>query len=172
METPLTIMSDRVYIALGSNLHHPRTQLMRAIDAIAALPNVTLLQTSPFYETKPMGYAAQDNFMNAVVRVMTSLTPFALLDALQTIERAQGRLRDIKNGPRTIDCDILLFGEQVLNTPTLTLPHPGLTTRDFVLRPLLDISPDYRLPDGQPLQSFFDTLTVRYCETELAELSC
>lgn len=158
-----TIMTEYVYIALGSNLNNPRRQVQCAIDAIAALPAVTLRNISPFYETKPMGYAFQDNFVNAVVEIETTLQPLALLMQLQDIERAQGRIREIKNGPRTIDCDIILFGNQVLQHPLLTLPHPGLLSRDFVLRPLLDIAPDCLMPNGQPLRLVLDLLSVRYC---------
>ncbi len=146
-------MNTNVFIALGSNLNDPVAQVKQAMEAIATLPDCSLIKASPFYETKPMGFTEQNNFINAVVQIETMLSPFELLAALQGIEQAQGRVREFKNGPRTIDCDIILFGNDVINTPTLTVPHPGLTTRDFVLKPLLDIAPDCTLPNGQRLQS-------------------
>lgn len=160
-------MTDRAFIALGSNLDHPRAQIERAIAAISALPHTVLCDVSPFYKTKPMGYAEQDDFVNAVICIETALTPMDLLAQLQKIEQAQGRVRDIKNGPRTIDCDMVLFGDVIMNTPALTLPHPGLTTRDFVLKPLLDIAPECTLPQGAALKTFLNTLDSCYCVAEV-----
>ncbi|MFI4957421.1 MAG: 2-amino-4-hydroxy-6-hydroxymethyldihydropteridine diphosphokinase [Gammaproteobacteria bacterium] len=144
-------MTEKAFIALGSNVDSPRQQVERAVQAIRLLPSCKLIKVSPFYETAPMGYAEQDPFINAVVLIETDLSPLGLLAYLQDIERAQGRVREFKNGPRTIDCDLVLFGSRVLNLPELILPHPGLMFRDFVLRPLLDIAPDCALPDGQLL---------------------
>jgi 2-amino-4-hydroxy-6-hydroxymethyldihydropteridine diphosphokinase len=144
-------MTEQAFIALGSNVNGPREQVERAVAAIAALPGCSLLKVSPFYETAPMGYTEQDPFINAVVLIETTLEPLPLLQQLQAIEKKQGRIREIKNGPRTIDCDLVLFGTCVLNLPELILPHPGLASRDFVLRPLLDIAPDATFPDGRLL---------------------
>ena len=155
-------MSEQAFIALGSNLDSPREQVKRAVTAIAALPDCTLVKVSPFYETAPMGYTEQDPFINAVVLIETTLEPLKLLHHLQAIERAQGRVREIKNGPRTIDCDLVLFGTRVLNLPELILPHPGLVSRDFVLRPLLDIAPDATLPDGCLLSDALNQVTETF----------
>ena len=146
-----SMTAQKAFIALGSDLDHPTAQLEKAIHSIGAIPQCTLLQISPFYQTKPMGFTAQDDFINAVVLVETSLSPLTLLQHLMNIEQSQGRVRTFKNAPRTIDCDIVLFGNVVMNTPELTIPHPGLTERDFVLKPLLDIAPDACLPDGRKI---------------------
>lgn len=155
-------MSEQAFIALGSNLNGPREQVERAVAAIAALPSCTLMSVSPFYETAPMGYAEQDPFINAVVMIETTLEPLTLLHHLQEVEKKQGRVRDFKNGPRTIDCDLVLFGTCVLNLPELILPHPGLVSRDFVLRPLLDIAPDATFPDGRLLRDALNQVSETF----------
>jgi len=134
-----------VYLSLGSNIrprHHLGT-VLRLLDAQAA---VWLLGESPWYETRPWGGIAQANFLNLVCAVETSLLPLQLQQATQAIEQQLGRVRALRNGPRTIDIDILLAGDTWLETPTLTIPHPGLLRRDFMLVPLLDLAPDARLP--------------------------
>lgn len=162
-------MTEQVFIALGSNLDNPTQQVLQAIERIAQFPETVLIQTSSLYRTRPMGYAAQDDFVNAVVCIATQLCPEELLAHVQAVEQAQRRVREFDNGPRTIDCDILLFGRRVIDTPTLQVPHPGLTSRDFVLLPLLEISPECTLPNGQSLQLAFEALTVRYCVTDDVE---
>lgn len=145
-ETPVT-----VYIGLGSNLENPQQQLHTAVEALQQIPATQLQHCSPFYRSKPMGPQDQPDYINAVAALTTTLTPLALLDALQRIENAQGRVRKERWGARTLDLDILLFGAHVLDEPRLTVPHPGLCQRSFVVFPLLDISPDLTLPDGRPL---------------------
>lgn len=139
----------RAYIGLGSNLANPRQQLSKALHALTQLPKTAVVATSALYQSAPVGSQNQPDYLNAAVALDTALEPLALLDALQAIETQQGRVRKEHWGARTLDLDILLFGSQIINTPRLTIPHPYLTQRSFVLMPLADISPDLRLPDGQ-----------------------
>lgn len=142
-------MNTIAYISLGSNLEHPITQLNIALTHIAKIPQTRMHLCSAFYHTKPIGYINQPHFVNAVVAVQTSLSAHELLYALQAIEEQQGRTRLFKNGPRTIDLDLLLHGSSTINDPELTLPHPRMTERAFVLKPLADIAPTLILHDGQ-----------------------
>jgi len=139
----------RAYIGLGSNLAEPVQQLDAALLALNCLPKSRLRACSRFYRSAPMGPQDQPDFINAVALLETTLEPEALLDALQAIETAQGRVRSRRWGPRTLDLDLLLHGDRVLDTPRLALPHPGLAERDFVFCPLAEIAPDLRLPDGR-----------------------
>ncbi|MDX1634441.1 MAG: 2-amino-4-hydroxy-6-hydroxymethyldihydropteridine diphosphokinase [Marinobacter sp.] len=139
------------YVGLGSNLADPLGQLARAITALAQLPATTLLAQSPFYGSRPVGPQDQPDFVNGAVRIDTGLTPLQLLDRLQAIEQAHGRERLRHWGPRTLDLDLLLFGDREIHHPRLTVPHPELPNRDFVLQPLLDLDPDLALPDGRTL---------------------
>jgi len=141
----------RVYIGLGSNLNHPAQQLRDALQALEKLPHSQLKQVSQFYENPPMGPQDQPDFVNAVVALDTALEPLELLKELQKIEAKQGRERHRHWGERTIDLDILLYGHECLDTKELTIPHPGLTQRQFVFLPLLEIAPDLRLPSGERL---------------------
>lgn len=143
----------QAWIGLGSNLESPLAQLAAAISRLAGLPETRLLDQSPFYRSSPLGPQDQPDFVNGVVRLETSLPPETLLDHLQAIELAQGRERGRHWGPRTLDLDLLLYGDRVIETPRLTVPHPGLKVRDFVLRPLLDLDPELVLPDGTPGRS-------------------
>ena len=137
-----------IAIGLGSNLNQPLSQIDHAIAAFEALPGTTVTQQSSRYRSKPMGPQDQPDFINAVILLDTNLTPTQLLDACQTIEQQQGRQRFRHWGERTIDCDVLLYSDQVIATPTLTVPHPGMEQRVFVLVPLLEIAPDSCRPDG------------------------
>lgn len=141
--------SNVAYIGLGSNLETPLEQLRKAIASLSSLPESRLLGLSRFYRSRAVGPADQPDYVNAVARLETSLSPTALLDHLQHIENQQGRVRHIRWGARTLDLDILLFGDCTLATPRLTLPHPEVANRDFVLQPLLDLAPDLSLPDGR-----------------------
>lgn len=142
----------RAYIGLGSNLDDPVQQLHRALEALAQLPQTQRIACSRFYRSAPLGPQDQPDYVNAVVALDTDLLPEALLDALQAIEAAQGRVRTRRWGPRTLDLDLLLYGNEVLATPRLTVPHPGLAERNFVLYPLAELVPDLQLPDGQRLE--------------------
>ena len=133
-----------VYIALGSNLGDRAAYLCAALARLRAYMTVTAI--SPVYETDPVGYADQGPFLNAVIGGTTTCSPAALLGALQGIERALGRERPFPNGPRTLDLDLLSYDALMLDTPDLTVPHPRLHERAFVLVPLADIAPDLVLP--------------------------
>ncbi|ATM97142.1 2-amino-4-hydroxy-6-hydroxymethyldihydropteridinepyrophosphokinase [Yersinia frederiksenii] len=142
----------RVYIALGSNQSMPLQQVKAALEALEHLPRTRLVACSPFYRTKPLGPQDQPDFLNAVVALDTSLPPEQLLDCTQAIERNQGRVRKEQRwGPRTLDLDIMLYGDQVITTDRLTVPHYGLKEREFMLYPLVDIAPDLIFPDGELL---------------------
>lgn len=143
---------ERVYIGLGSNLDTPQEQLHSALAALAALAHTELVGQSSFYASDPLGPADQPRYVNAVAALDTTLSPLALLDELQRIEQEQGRTRKAERwGPRTLDLDILLFGERLLNEPRLTVPHYHMHARAFVLYPLAEIAPALLLPDGRPL---------------------
>ncbi len=136
------------FIGLGSNLGDPAAQIERALDAIAGLPLTTLVTRSALYLSRPMGPTNQPDYVNAVAHVTSAMAPPALLAALLAIERRQGRQRcaDQRNGPRTLDLDLLLYADLVCDDPALTLPHPGAHERDFVLVPLAEIAPQVVIP--------------------------
>ena len=139
-------MSERVAIALGSNIDNPEAQVTRAFDEIAALPGTRVLARSRLHRTKPVGYANQPDFVNAMALVETSLAPRALLDALLAIEQRHGRVRTIPNGPRTLDLDIIVYGDRVIDEDGLKVPHPRARDRDFVMVPLREVWPDVVIP--------------------------
>ncbi|WP_417519410.1 2-amino-4-hydroxy-6-hydroxymethyldihydropteridine diphosphokinase [Marinobacter sp.] len=141
-------MKTDAFIGLGSNLQKPAAQLARAVAELSALPDTTLVAQSPFYASSPVGPQDQPDFVNGAVWLSTGLDPHTLLDHLQTIEQAHGRERLRHWGPRTLDLDLLVFGNLVLNDDRLTVPHRELPNRDFVLQPLLDLKPDLTLPEG------------------------
>ncbi|MBN7795782.1 2-amino-4-hydroxy-6-hydroxymethyldihydropteridine diphosphokinase [Parahaliea mediterranea] len=142
------------YIALGSNLDEPESQLQEAVTALSRIEGLRLAAASPVYRSAAVGPGEQPDYLNAVLAVITDLQPLALLDALQAIEDRQGRQRGERWGPRTIDLDILLYGDQRIDLPRLQVPHPEMTGRNFVLVPLADIcNPALRLPDGEELGS-------------------
>ena len=132
----------RAAIALGSNLDDPEAQVRRAFDEIAALPRTELLARSKLYRTAPVGHADQPDFINACALVETSLAPRELLDGLLAIEQAHHRVRAVPNGPRTLDLDIILYGDRSIREPGLTIPHPRARDRQFVLAPLNDVWPE------------------------------
>lgn len=136
---------SRAVIALGSNLENPVEQVEAALAAIAALPGISLLRRSACYQTAPVGYADQPDFINAVCEVETSLAPEALLAALLEVEQAFGRVRTFRNAPRVLDLDLLLVEGVVLNTDFLTLPHPRMHERAFVMLPLADMAADMQV---------------------------
>ncbi|PAA99033.1 2-amino-4-hydroxy-6-hydroxymethyldihydropteridine diphosphokinase [Serratia fonticola] len=142
----------RVYIALGSNLAQPLQQVNTALEALEHIPRTRLIACSPLYRTKPLGPQNQPDYLNAVVALDTQLPPEQLLDHTQAIERNQGRVRkDERWGPRTLDLDMMLYGDLVIDTDRLTVPHYGLKQREFMLYPLADIAPDLVFPDGETL---------------------
>ena len=134
-----------VYLALGSNIGDRESNLRAAIESMTSA-GISVLRESPVYETEPVGYAAQRWFLNMVVEAETVLFPVQLLTRINKVERALGRVRTIPNGPRTIDIDILLYGNSVIRTPRLEIPHPRMHERRFVLAPLAQLAPDLRHP--------------------------
>lgn len=148
----------RCFIGLGSNLEAPRQQLQAALNALDALPRTRLLRCSSFYRSAAVGPGEQPDYLNAVAEIDSGLSAGELLDALQAIEADQGRERSIRWGARTLDLDILLFGEEVLDTERLQVPHPRMAERNFVLLPLAELEPRLVLPTGESLASL-----LRHC---------
>ena len=143
---------ERVYIGLGSNLAEPQEQLRAALQTLQGLPDSQLSGCSSLYASDPLGPPDQPRYVNAVAALDTSLEPHELLDHLQRIELEQGRQRKAERwGPRTLDLDILLFGQRLLNDERLTVPHYHMHARAFVLYPLAELAPDLQLPDGRTL---------------------
>jgi 2-amino-4-hydroxy-6-hydroxymethyldihydropteridine diphosphokinase len=136
----------RAYVALGSNLDDPVAQVRAGAQALGKLPGTRLVRCSSLYRTAPVGVIDQPDFINAVCEVDSSLPAGTFMQALLDIEREQGRRRDIPGGPRTLDLDLLLYGNQVCHEPGLTLPHPRLHERAFVLYPLSEIAPGLIVP--------------------------
>ncbi|MFN7086942.1 MAG: 2-amino-4-hydroxy-6-hydroxymethyldihydropteridine diphosphokinase [Burkholderiales bacterium] len=137
---------ETAFIALGANLDHPERQIEAGIRELAALPRTRLVRKSSLYRSAPVGYLDQPDFVNAVVQIETGLEPRELLAALLAIEQRHGRVRDFANAPRTLDLDIVLFGERVLHEEGLTIPHPRMHERAFVVVPLAEIAPDAPVP--------------------------
>ena len=142
----------QVFLALGSNLQQPLDQVTAALAALDQIPDTQVVRCSPFYRSRPLGPADQPDYLNAVVELATTLAPEQLLDHTQLIEQQQGRVRKAERwGPRTLDLDILLFGNAVIHTARLTVPHYDMKNREFMLYPLAAIAPDLQFPDGESL---------------------
>lgn len=137
---------SRAFVALGSNLAEPEAQIQQAFAALAYLPQTRLRAQSALYRSTPVGYAEQPDFINAVALLETELTAHDLLQSLLGIERNFGRVRDFRNAPRTLDLDLLLYGDMIFHEAGLTLPHPRMHERAFVLLPLLEIAPACVIP--------------------------
>ncbi|WP_308561805.1 2-amino-4-hydroxy-6-hydroxymethyldihydropteridine diphosphokinase [uncultured Klebsiella sp.] len=151
----------RAWIAIGSNLASPLAQVNAAISALAEIPDSQVVSVSSFYRTPPLGPQDQPDYLNAAVALETTLTAEALLNHTQRIERQQGRTRKAERwGPRTLDLDIMLFGEEVINTPRLTVPHYDMKNRGFMLWPLFEIAPELRFPDGLALSTVLANLAA------------
>ena len=148
------------YIGLGSNLDNPKGHVRQALEDLKTLPQSQLLLASKLYLSKPVGPQDQDDFINAVVLLATTLEPLTLLDELQAIERRHQRVRERRWGPRTLDLDLLLFGHQSLQHPRLTVPHAELSQRDFVIGPLLELCPDLALPNGTMIQELLQQCPI------------
>ena len=136
-----------IFIALGSNLENPKEQVKQGIFSIKNLEGIKILCESHLYETPPVGILDQPNFINAVIKIDSGLSPYELLNKLLNIENMAGRIRVNKNGPRTLDLDILLFDNLILNDKNLTIPHPRMHERLFVLLPLKDIDENVVIPN-------------------------
>ena len=129
------------FIGIGSNLDNPLLQVQTALRELAQIPNTELIRSSSLYRTPPMGPPDQPDYINAVAALTTTLSPTELLDALQALEARHGRVRTIHWGPRTLDLDLLLYGNETVHTARLTVPHPGIAQRAFVVLPLAEIAP-------------------------------
>ena len=141
-----------VYIGLGSNLALPEKQIKDACVSLAAIPDSAFITCSSLYQSQPMGPQDQPDYVNAVALIETALSPELLLQQTQLIESQQGRIRKGNRwGPRTLDLDMLLFGQQQIDSEYLTVPHAGMKLREFVLYPLFEIAPDMILPCGEKL---------------------
>lgn len=146
------------YIGLGSNLDNPARQLRRALTALKDAPGISLAGCSSFYRSKPMGPQDQPDFVNAVAALESSLSARALLARLHAIEDQQGRVRGGQRwGPRTLDLDLLLHGDEVIAEAELTVPHPGLARRNFVLLPLLELAPEIEIPGQGPAAALLES---------------
>jgi 2-amino-4-hydroxy-6-hydroxymethyldihydropteridine diphosphokinase len=137
---------NTAYVALGANLGDPAATIRAAFAALANLPESRVVHCSSLYRTAPVGLRGQPDFVNAVAALETTLAPEALLDALFEVEARFGRSRGLKNGPRTLDLDLLLYNDQIVDLPRLKLPHPRLHLRAFVLYPLAEIAPNLNIP--------------------------
>jgi 2-amino-4-hydroxy-6-hydroxymethyldihydropteridine diphosphokinase len=134
------------YIGLGANLERPREQLLAAFEELDRLPETRLAAHSALYRSAPLGYTAQPDFVNAVARIETGLSPERLLAALHEIESRHGRERSFPNAPRTLDLDLLLYGGETIERAGLSLPHPRMHQRAFVLAPLVELDPEAIIP--------------------------
>jgi len=137
----------RAFVALGSNLQSPQSQVAKAINELNALPQTHLVKASSLYKTAPVGYDNQPDFINAVAEIETALAAPALLTALLALEDAHGRERPFPNAPRVLDLDLLLYDDATIQTTALTLPHPRMYLRGFVMLPLAEIAPDVIIPN-------------------------
>jgi 2-amino-4-hydroxy-6-hydroxymethyldihydropteridine diphosphokinase len=138
--------STTAYVGLGSNLDDPEAQVRLGMHALGNLSDTRVVVCSSLYRSAPVGAVDQPDFVNAVCQVETGLSPDALLAALLEVEAAHGRTREIHHGPRTLDLDLLLYGDRIIHNPALTVPHPRLHERAFVLYPLSEIAPDLNIP--------------------------
>ncbi len=148
----------KALIAIGSNIGDRKTYIDLAVDALNHIPSVKVLRMSSVYETEPWGFVNQENFYNAVIEVETNLSANTLLGVCLGIEAGVGRIREVKNGPRVLDLDLLLFEGQECTTAELTLPHPRMFERDFVLVPLKDLYPEMKIYNKYNLIHYYDIL--------------
>ncbi len=149
----------RAFVALGANIGEPVKHLRAAVADLATLPGTRVTARSSLYRSAPVGLLNQPDFINAVVAVDTALSPLALLRHLLAIEARHGRVRSVPNAPRTLDLDLLLHGDTVLHGDELTLPHPRMHQRAFVLLPLLEIAADLSLPGLGPARDYLAAVT-------------
>ena len=154
---------NKVYVALGSNLANPQAQLISALQVMNELSDSKLVAVSSFYQSKPLGPQDQPDYVNAVACLETALAPLALLDELQRIEHEQGRVRLRRWGERTLDLDILLYSNHIIQSERLTVPHYDMHQREFVIIPLAEIAPYLSLPNGQSIQ----TLVQKFADHQM-----
>ncbi len=149
------------YIAIGSNLASPLEQVNAAVQALGDIPQTRVVALSSFYRTPPLGPQDQPDYLNAAIALETALSAEALLDNTQRIELQQGRVRKEERwGPRTLDLDIMLFGDAQIHTERLTVPHYDMKRRGFMLWPLFEIAPDLTFPDGESLGALLAQLNA------------
>ena len=152
---------SKAFVALGSNLSGdldcPASQVIRGFQSIEKLPKTKLIKVSSLYQSAAVGYLNQPDFINAVAEISTQLSPEKLLDALLNIELEAGRERPFANAPRVLDLDLLLYDDLILHTKKLTLPHPRMFERGFVLLPLAEISPNLTAPNGESIVKLAET---------------
>lgn len=139
------------FVGLGANLGDPRAQLCAALEALDSIPTTRVIARSSFYRSAPLGYESQPDYLNAVARVETLQQPRVLLAAMAAIEDRAGRSRSFANAPRTLDLDLLLFDDMVIREPGLSVPHPQMHVRAFVLLPLAEIASDIEIPGQGPI---------------------
>lgn len=151
------------YVALGANLGDPASTVRAAFGALANLPESRVVHCSSLYRTAPVGITEQPDFINAVAALETTLAPEALLDALLDLEQRFGRIRAERNGPRTLDLDVLLYNDLEIDLPRLILPHPRLHLRAFVLQPLAEIAPNLQLPRRGPISAWLPAVANQGC---------
>ena len=149
------------YVGIGSNLERPREQVLQAFEELGKIPATRLTRKSSLYRSAPMGYADQPDFVNAVAELDSELSPPELLEQLKKIEQRHGRARSFPNAPRTLDLDLLLFGDETVRGDDLVLPHPRLHERAFVLKPLVEIAPDIAVPGREKAKAF-----LKNCENQ------
>ncbi|MEQ1719998.1 MAG: 2-amino-4-hydroxy-6-hydroxymethyldihydropteridine diphosphokinase [Nitrosomonas sp.] len=149
-------LSD-AFIALGSNLENPILQIQKAFEELAHIPETQLTKQSSLYQSKPVGRLNQPDFVNAVIKIRTHLTPHGLFDELMAIEQIHGRIRESVNAPRTLDLDLLLYDALTFQDKQLTIPHPRMFQRAFVLIPLQEIAPDCFIPGHGPISQLVAT---------------
>jgi 2-amino-4-hydroxy-6-hydroxymethyldihydropteridine diphosphokinase len=147
-----------VYIGLGSNLDDPEAQVRSAIQELAIIPQCRVVVVSSLYESPPLGPQDQPDYINAVVKLETSLSAEELLEQMQKIEQQHGRQHERHWGPRTLDLDLLLYDQMIINTEHLTVPHPQIASRAFVLCPLLEVAADIKIPGLGLAQPLLDKL--------------
>ena len=152
------------YVALGANLADPVAQVRAAIEALTRLPDSRVRRVSSLYRTAPVGIRGQPDFINAVAAIDTGLTPHALLSALFEVESQFGRRRDFHHAPRTLDLDLLLYEEQIIDSPRLQLPHPRMHLRAFVVAPLLEIDAGCRIPGRGRAAAWLPAVSMQHIE--------
>ena len=150
-----------VYIGLGSNLENPKVQIEKALSALNLSNEVTVNKVSSFYESKPLLDMPGPTYINAVCSIKTSMDAIDLLDVCQGIENDQKRVREVKWGSRTIDLDILLYGQQVISSERLSIPHPEITNRAFVLAPMYEIDKEIKIPLLGPIKKLIDRVNTQ-----------
>ena len=154
------------YVGLGANIGDTRAQVLLALDELDRLPQTRVTGRSSLYRSAPLGNPDQPEFVNAVAQLETGLSAACLLDSLMQMERRHGRERSFRNAPRTLDLDLLLYGEERIETPALSVPHPRMHERAFVLRPLLEIDPEVSVPGKGKARTLLES-----CKSQTAEKS-